>query len=354
MNILATGGAGYIGSHLTLALLRQGHRIVVVDNLFRGHLGAIDAIRRAVPAANDGLVFIQADLADTPTLAAALSHHTIETVIHLAAWAYVNESVHDPLNYYTANTAGTASLLQAIDAASSVTRLVFSSSCAVYGEPPANRIPIDESLNPAPITPYGRSKLMAEQMITDYAATRLATARPFAHAFLRYFNAAGCDRSGLLGEHHDPETHLIPTILQCLLARRPDINNTLHIRGGDYATPDGTCIRDYIHVEDLVDAHIAVMHALNPSAPHGDARLYNLAVGQGLSVRQVIASTQRVTGLKLQTTLSPRREGDPPVLFADASKIAREIGWQAKITNIDEIIESAWRWFKAHPKGYAG
>lgn len=327
MQVLVTGGAGYIGSHALRALLRSGHTPVALDNLSRGH-------REAVPS---DVPFIELDVRDTEALTQALSAHRIECVMHFAAFAYVGESVAEPLAYYDNNTRGTLSVLEAMERAE-VTRLVFSSTCASYGVP--EELPIRETTPQAPINPYGSSKLMSEIMIRDYAAKTPS----FAHAALRYFNVAGAAEDGSVGEDHDPETHLIPVILQAALGRREGVT----IFGEDYPTPDGTCVRDYIHVEDLVEAHVRVMEALEP----GDARVYNLGIGRGYSVREIIDAAERVVGKPLTVARGPRRPGDPPSLYADASKIERELGWRARRTDIEEIIRSAYRWFQEHPRGY--
>lgn len=348
MNVLATGGAGYIGSHAALRLLRDGHRVVVIDNLFRGHLAAIEAVRKAAGSdAAARLTFVKAELDNAPGIAKILRDHACDTIMHFAALAYVGESVQQPLRYYRNNTATTLSLIEAA-ASAGVQRIVFSSTAATYGEPPIDAVPIKESLTQLPINPYGSSKLMVERILADYAESCRRENRPFAFACLRYFNVAGCDRSGALGEDHDPETHLIPIILQCLLGKRPQSQNVLSIFGDDYPTPDGTCIRDYIHVEDLVDAHVAVMHALKP----GEARHYNLGIGKGLSVKEIVTSVERVTGMKVKTSIGPRRAGDPALLYADPAKINSELKWKASITDIDTIVASAWAWFKANPNGY--
>ncbi|MFN0134275.1 MAG: UDP-glucose 4-epimerase GalE, partial [Phycisphaerales bacterium] len=262
-------------------------------------------------------------------------------ILHFAALAYVGESVERPLDYYRANTAAAIGLLEACNVAG-VDRLVFSSTCATYGEPAT--VPIPETCPQSPISPYGRSKLMVEHMLADFAESRARAGRPFAYAALRYFNVAGCDRSGIVGEAHDPETHLIPIVLQAALGLRDRVN----IFGTDYPTPDGTCIRDYIHVEDLIDAHVRTLDSLKP----GDRRAYNLGIGRGHSVREIIAAAERVTGRKIPIVEGPRRPGDPPQLFADPARIRRELGWSASITNLDDTIASAWNWMRSHPKGY--
>jgi UDP-glucose 4-epimerase len=347
-HVLVTGGAGYIGSHAALRLLRDGHHVTIIDNLDRGHAGAVEAIARAAAKNATNLTFHKLDLLDTLALEHVLRAHHVQAVMHFAALTYVGESVNRPLDYWRVNTAGALSLLTAAHNAG-VTRLIFSSTAATYGEPAPTDVPIKEDLTQRPINPYGASKLAFERILTEHTHAATAAGRDFAAAFLRYFNVAGCDRAGALGEHHDPETHLIPIILQCLLARRPQSNNTLSIFGTDYPTPDGTAVRDYVHVEDLVDAHVHTLAALKP----GDVRSYNIATGTGLSVRQIVDAAQRVTGLTLKTVNAPRRAGDPATLYADPSKIAREIGWKAATTSVETMIEHAWTWMKANPKGYS-
>jgi len=258
--------------------------------------------------------------------------------MHFSALAYVGESVTDPLAYYDNNTAGTISLLKAMRTAG-VQRLVFSSTCATYGEPEG--VPIVETMRQSPISPYGWSKWCVERILRDYAASNA----DFAFVALRYFNVAGCASDGSLGEDHHPEMHLIPVMLQTLLGQR----EKLVVFGTDYPTPDGTCIRDYIHVEDLCEAHIVAMNALRP----GDARFYNLGIGRGYSVKEVIDSVERVTGKKVPLEYGPRRPGDPAALYANAQKICDELGWRAKHTATDTIVATAWNWFKDHPHGYA-
>jgi len=331
MNVLVTGGAGYIGSHAVKRLARAGHHVVVVDNLSRGH-------RAAVP---QEVPLIVHELADWRHIARVLRGNRIDCVMHFAALAYVGESVDEPLRYYRNNTADAIGLLQAMDAAG-VRRLVFSSTCATYGEPEAKHIPITEECPQRPINPYGRSKLAVEHVLFDYQH-----AQPdFAFAALRYFNVAGCDHEGEIGEDHDPETHLIPIVLQCALGRRDEVK----IFGVDYPTPDGACIRDYLHVEDLADAHMLAMEALAPGKP----LVYNLGIGRGHSVREIIESAKRATGKDFKVVEAERRPGDPPVLYADSSKIQRELGWTPRYTEIDAIIRTAWNWFSTHPHGYEG
>jgi UDP-glucose 4-epimerase len=324
---MVAGGAGYIGSHAVKQLIEAGHQVLTVDNLYRGHRQALH------PQAE----FQQLDLADTAALSGLLASRRIDCVMHFSALAYVGESVTDPLAYYHNNTAGTISLLRAMQAAG-VRRFVFSSTCAVYGEPA--EVPLVETMPQRPISPYGWSKYFVERILLDAAAADAG----LGFVALRYFNVAGAAADGSLGEDHRPETHLIPLLLQAALGRREQIV----VFGTDYPTPDGTCIRDYIHVEDLCQAHVAAMHALGP----GDARFYNLGIGRGYSVRAVIDSVQRVTGRRVPLEFGPRRPGDPAALFADAKKIHAELGWQPRYTEIDPIVATAWNWHQHHPRGY--
>ena len=327
MNVLVAGGAGYIGSHAAKALVERGHHVVVVDNLYRGHREAVH------PQA----VFYPIDLADIAGLARVLRQEKIDCVMHFAALAYVGESVLQPLRYYANNTAGTISLLRAMEQ-TGVRRLVFSSTCATYGEP--TQVPIVETTPQRPINPYGWSKWCVEQVLRDSAAADPG----FGFVSLRYFNVAGCAADGSLGEDHDPETHLIPVVLQAALGRREKVV----IFGTDYPTPDGTCIRDYIHVDDLVDAHLVAMEALGP----GQQRFYNLGIGRGYSVREVIQAACEVTGRDIPVEYGPRRPGDPAILYADASKIQTELGWKPRFTELRAIVQTAWNWFRTHPYGY--
>jgi len=335
MNVLVTGGAGYIGSHAALRLLADGHAVTILDDFSRGNRGAVDAI---MPLGD--VCLVEADIGDRVRVEQALGDRSIDVVMHFAAKAYVGESVEIPLQYYRANTAGALSLLEAMNARG-VDRMVFSSTCAVYGEPAPEHIPIGETCPQQPVNPYGRSKLAVEQMLGDHLR---ATRDGFAFGALRYFNVAGCDGEGRLGEDHEPETHLIPICLQAAMGRR----ETVTIFGTDYDTPDGTCIRDYVHVDDLIDAHCTVMDALRP----GQSMAYNIGTGAGASVREVIDACRRVTGVQFAVSEGARRPGDPPALYADPSRIRDELNWSAGCTDLDEIVASAWRWFKAHPGGY--
>ncbi len=340
MNILVTGAAGYIGSHACKRLLNDGHSVTAVDNLLRGHRAPMALLERRAP---DRFLFVHADVNDSSMMADLLVRRRVDAVMHFAALAAVGESVQNPLLYYRHNVAGTIALLEAC-AAAGITRFVFSSSCSVYGQPPDHLVPIPESCPRDPISPYGRTKLFCEQVLADHALAAARAGTPFACASLRYFNVAGADLEGELGEDHSPETHLIPVVLQAALGRRDAVD----IFGVDYPTPDGTCIRDYIHVDDLVGAHAAVLAALRP----GDVHAFNLGIGRGFSVREVIRAASAVARTEIPVRECPRRPGDPPRLFADPSAIRNALAWTPRTTDIHDIIRSAWVWFQAHPNGY--
>lgn len=343
MRVLVTGGAGYIGSHACRRLLADGHDVVIVDDFSRGRVEAVERLRSLPGVSHARLEAHVGRVGDRDTLARALRGGGVDAVLHFAAMAYVRESMERPLAYYEANTAQAPALIEAAHEAG-VRRFVLSSTCATYGAPSPELIPIREECPQSPINPYGWSKLFIERMLQDYRAAEGDGAMGV--AILRYFNVAGCDRTGLLGEDHDPETHIVPLLLQTALGLR----SSFTILGTDHATPDGTCVRDFIHVEDLVDAHIAALEALRP----GDLRTYNLGIGRGFSVREVIASVERVTGRMVRVVEAARHPGDPPTLFCDPSKIERELDWRASIRELDEIVRSAWEWLRRHPGGYAG
>lgn len=328
MNVLVAGGAGYIGSHTVKRLKEAGHKPVIFDNLSRGHKAAVDILD--VP-------FVDADLNDSPTLTDALKDHQIDAVMHFAAYAYVGESVDKPLMYYRNNVATTISVLQTMRACG-VERFVFSSTCATYGDP--DTVPITEDAPKRPVSPYGRSKLMVEEILTDVPLGW----KSFKFAALRYFNASGCAADGSLGEDHDPETHLIPVIFQALLGQRPELT----VFGTDYPTKDGTNVRDYIHVDDLADAHIKAMEKLdaNPEI------FCNLGTGAGFSVKEIIVAAERVTGKKVPVKYGPRRAGDAIALYANPSRARTLLGWEAKYKDPETIIRTAWEWFSKHPNGY--
>jgi UDP-glucose 4-epimerase len=334
-NVLVCGGAGYIGSHAVRALQADGHRVVVLDNLSTGH-------REAVP---DDVLLVVGQVGDADLVRRTLREHDVNAVMHLCAFAYVGESMVDPHKYYRNNIGEGLGLLEAM-LTEGVGRLVFSSSCTVYGVPEI--VPIDETCPTKSISPYGRTKRMFEQMLVDYE-----TAYGLRWVSLRYFNAAGAARDGSLGEDHDPETHLIPLVLRQALAREfPDmIGNVspLHIYGDDYPTPDGTCVRDYVHVEDLADAHVRALHRL---ADDGDSLIANLGTGRGTSVLEVIDACRQATGHDRAYSVGSRRAGDPPQLVAAADLAQRKLGWRPSQSDIGSIVSSAWRWRRAHPRGF--
>ena len=338
MNILVTGGCGYIGSHAALKLLELGHAVTIVDDLSRGHKQVIEILK---PLGD--VRFVQDDLGHRGPVAAVMRQRAIELVMHFGAMAYVGESVEQPLLYYKKNVVSSFGLLEAM-AEASVRKIVFSSTCATYGQPAKRYIPITENCPQKPINPYGRSKLMVEQMLEDFAAMKHRQSEPFALAILRYFNVAGGDSQARIGEDHTPETHLIPICLDAALTKRPHVT----IYGNDYDTEDGSCVRDYVHVDDLIDAHIMAMNKLSDGAH----LVYNVGIGRGYSVREVIEAARKITGVKFRSVDGPRRAGDPPVLYSNPRKIVAELGWQAKIPALEDIIAGAWNWRRQHPGGY--
>ncbi len=325
MNILVVGGAGYVGSHACRVLENAGHEVFVYDNLSVGHPQSVRPGR-----------LIEGDVADGQLLRKVLREQKIDAVMHFAAFALVGESVADPAKYYRNNVIAALELLDAMRDCD-VRRLVFSSTTATYGEPDV--IPIAETTRQDPINPYGFTKLVIERAMADYAH-----AYGLGYAALRYFNAAGADPSGEIGEDHDPESHIIPIVLQVALGQRESVT----IFGDDYPTPDGTCIRDYVHVNDLGQAHLKALERLED----GRGICVNLGTGRGNSVRQIVDACRRITGHPIPEQIGQRRPGDPPELVADASLANRLLDWKPQFTDIEQIIETAWRWHQAHPHGY--
>jgi UDP-arabinose 4-epimerase len=317
-SILVTGGAGYIGSHACKALARAGYLPVAYDNLSRGHREAV----RWGP-------LVEGDIADHSRLAAVIMQHRVSAVMHFAAYAYVGESVGDPALYYRNNLCGTLAMLEVLRD-HGVRNIVFSSTCATYGLP--ETVPIPETAPQRPVNPYGETKLAIERALHWFGQ-----AHPLRWVALRYFNAAGADRDGEIGEDHEPETHLIPLVLQAALGRR----EAIEVYGTDYPTPDGTAIRDYIHVDDLAEAHLRALEWLLAG---GEAIALNLGTGRGHSVREVIAATEGVCGRKLALQPAPRRPGDPPALVADPALAIRTLGWHARHSSLDTIIRTALAW----------
>lgn len=323
MKVLVVGGAGYIGSHMVKHLLGADHDVVVADNFSTGYHAALP-----------GGTVAELDIADAASVAALFAAHRFDAVFHFASFIQVGESVGAPAKYYANNFAATLTLLQAMVRAQ-VKHFIFSSTAAVYGDPAY--VPIDEAHPKAAINPYGRSKWMVEQMLEDFDR-----AYGLKSVCLRYFNAAGADPDGQLGERHEPETHLIPLILQAAAGRRPSIT----VYGRDYDTPDGTCIRDYIHVADLVQAHALAVDYL---VAGGESTAFNLGNGQGFSVQEVIDTARRVTARDIAVSHAPRRAGDPPRLVADASRAQRVLGWQPRFAALEQIIAHAWAWEQKYP-----
>ncbi|MGH9384196.1 MAG: UDP-glucose 4-epimerase GalE [Vicinamibacterales bacterium] len=324
--VVVTGGAGYVGSHAVRALLDGGHAVAVVDDLSAGHA-------EAVPP---DVSLTRANIHDTETVRGVLEDHGADAVMHFAAWLTVNESVHKPLDYYKNNVGGTLSVLDAMRAAG-VRRFVFSSTCAVYGQPPT--MPILESFEKQPANAYGETKLAVER-----ALPHLERAYGLRWIALRYFNAAGAHPSGEIGEDHDPEIHLIPLAIRAANGGTP-----LKVFGQDYPTPDGTCLRDYIHVCDLAEAHLRALAALDGGAP---SAAYNVGTGTAHSVRSVIDTVSRVIGRPVAWEPAPRREGDPAELRASSERAQRALGWRPRFADLETIVGHAWLWHSTHPRGY--
>jgi UDP-glucose 4-epimerase len=325
MRILVAGGAGYIGSNMTAMLTAEGHQPVVYDNLSKGHKAAIK-----------GCEFVEGDLADFDMLTATLKINKIETVMHFAAFIEAGESVSNPLKYYQNNVSNTQVLLSAMET-TGVKKFVFSGTAAVYGMP--DKQPITEDLPTRPINPYGETKLAVERMC-HYQAS----AGKLNYVSLRYFNACGAGQNCALGEDHHPESHLIPLTIAAAMGK----SDAIKIFGTDYPTPDGTCIRDYIHIEDLCRAHLLALNKLDKQTES----IYNLGNGKGYSVRQVIETVKKVSGTFFKVVETNRRPGDPPMLVCDSTKAKHELDWQPKWTDLEKIVESAWKWHSKHPNGY--
>ena len=326
--VVVTGGAGYIGSHAVRALVDAGHAVVVLDDLSEGH-------EAAVPK---GVPLVRAPIHDHAAVRQLFVDHRADAVMHFAAWLKVGESVARPIDYYQNNVTGTLSVLAAMRDAG-VTRFIFSSTCAVYGEP--SRVPIDETLPKSPINAYGETKLAVER-----ALPHLERAHGIKWVALRYFNASGAHPDGTIGEDHDPEIHVIPLAIRAATGGPP-----LRVFGEDYPTPDGTCLRDYIHVMDLAEAHISALAALERGAP-SDA--FNVGTGTPHSVRSVIDTVSRVVGRPVAWQSAPRRPGDPAVLYAAADRARNELGWRPKYADLEVIVRHAWQWHSSHPHGYRG
>ncbi|MBW4568202.1 MAG: UDP-glucose 4-epimerase GalE [Tolypothrix carrinoi HA7290-LM1] len=325
--ILVTGGAGYIGSHTVLALLQAGYEVIILDNLVYGHRDLVEKVLQ--------VELIEGDTGDRPLLDNLFSTRNIAAVMHFSAYAYVGESVTDPAKYYRNNVVGTLTLLEAMLAAS-IKKFVFSSTCATYGVPEVVPIPEDHPQNP--INPYGATKLMVERILSDFD-----TAYDFKSVRFRYFNAAGADPQGRLGEDHNPETHLIPLVLQTALGKREFIS----IFGTDYPTPDGTCIRDYIHVNDLADAHVLGLKYLLDG---GDSEVFNLGNGNGFSVKEVIETAKLVTGREIPVKECDRRPGDPPSLIGSGDKARKILNWQPQYSSLKDILVHSWQWHQQRHK----
>jgi UDP-glucose-4-epimerase GalE len=325
-NVLVVGGAGYIGSHMCKHLSTAGYHPIVLDNLVYGH-------RQAVKWGP----FFKGSMNDSALLSKLFSDYPVAAVMHFAAFCYVGESVTHPAQYYENNVSNTIALLKVM-VEKKVPNFIFSSSCATYGQP--LEIPISEEHPQRPISPYGRTKVMVEQILEDYRS-----AYGLESVSLRYFNAAGADPDGELGEDHHPETHLVPLVLQTALGQRPCVN----IFGDDYPTKDGTCVRDYIHVEDLAQAHLLALERLLNGLPGGQ---YNLGNGRGYSVQEVVDVARQITGKPIPARVGKRRAGDPAVLVSSSGQAVQELGWNPRFPDLDTIIETAWNWHKANPDGY--
>ncbi|MCI6484482.1 MAG: UDP-glucose 4-epimerase GalE [Selenomonadaceae bacterium] len=327
MSILVCGGAGYIGSHTVHQLVEKGEDVVIVDNLQTGHMGAV----------NPKAKFYKGDIREAEVLDRIFTENKIDAVVHFAANSLVGESMTNPLKYFNNNVYGMQVLLEAM-VRHGIDKIVFSSTAATYGEP--ERIPIMEDDRTEPTNPYGQSKLIMEKMMKW-----VSLANGIRYVSLRYFNAAGAIEDGSIGEDHSPETHLIPLILQVPLGKRDHIT----VFGEDYPTPDGTCLRDYIHVLDLADAHVLAIDYLRRG---GESNIFNLGNGQGFSVKEMIEAAREATGLDIKVEIGERRAGDPAQLIASSEKARKVLGWQPKFTDVKAVIGTAWKWHQQHPEGY--
>lgn len=335
-----TGGGGYIGSHAVKALLAAGRQVTVLDDFRRGHRQPLQLLAAAHPGRLDVVV---GAVADTHRVRTILVEHQIAAVMHFAALAYVAESVDRPIDYFECNVTGLIGLVRAC-AEARIARFIFSSSCSVYGDLPASAMPVTEASPTLPVSPYGWTKLVGEQLLSAHALAEHRAERDFACIMLRYFNVAGADGAGVLGEDHTPETHLIPRAILAALGRAPAID----LCGTDFPTPDGTAVRDFIHVEDLVDAHVL---ALQRAQGRHIVR-YNIAIGKPYSVREVLDAVARVAARPVPTNPAPRRPGDPAIVYADASLARHELNWTPRHVTLDAIVASAFRWIASHPDGY--
>lgn len=325
MQVLLTGGAGYVGSHVALALVEAGHKPIIYDDLSTGHRSA----------ALD-FPLVEGDVGDRGSMLRVLSEYGIEAVMHFAALIVVGESVRDPARYYEINLVKPLTMLEALREVG-VATLILSSSAAVYGEP--REVPITEEHPTQPLNPYGRTKLALEGALESWRQ-----AHGLGYSTLRYFNAAGADPEGRVGEDHHPETHLIPNVLAVALGQRP----ALRLFGDDYPTPDGSCVRDYVHVTDLARAHVLALE----HGQRGEGHIYNLGNARGHSVKEVVEVAREVTGHPIRVEVCPRRPGDAAALVADAERAERELGWERRLSDLRTIVETAWRWHRRHPQGY--
>lgn len=327
--ILITGGAGYIGSQIARDMAKNGHKIVVIDNLELGHKKSISGV--------ENITFIKTDFSDKKILSKIFADFPIKAVMHIAAYSEVGESINNSEKYFTNNLKKSAEMLDAMIKAN-IKKIIFSSTAAVYGEP--EQIPITENTPANPINSYGKSKLEFEKILSDYSRTKNLD-----FIALRYFNAAGAELDGSYGEDHSNETHLIPRLMKFALGKI----EKFEIFGNDYPTPDGTCIRDYIHIKDISQAHILAYSALSTGKR---SNFYNIGTGKGLSVKEIISETEKITGKNISVPVNPRRAGDPAVLITGNEKIKKELGWDPQYSNIKTIISSAWKWHSSHPNGY--